>query len=219
MEMLTLDVTGPHAGQPAFVAGEPLASARTVFLLLHGRGASAEDILTLGEQWAAPGITRVAPQAAGATWYPRPFTAPTEQNEPALSSAFATVDACLQQVVAAGVPPDRVILLGFSQGASLALTYAALHPRRYGGVVGLSGGLIGPDDAPPSYSGSLAGTPAFLGCSDVDPFIPADRVRQSADALRQLGAVVTLRLYRAMAHTVNDDEIAAVRSIADQLGV
>lgn len=213
MNTLSIDVTGPHAGQPVLLAGEPLVSARVAMLLLHGRGAGAEDILSLGEEWAAPGIALVAPQAAQWTWYPQRFTAPFAQNEPWLSSALEVVGASLAQIAAAGITPERTILLGFSQGACLTLEYAARHTQRYGGVAGLSGGLIGPDDAPRDYTGTLAGTPIFLGCSDVDPHIPAERVRQSSTVLQGLGAEVTLRLYRGMGHTVNADEIAAVRAI------
>lgn len=217
MEMLSLAVAGPHAGQPVLLAGEPLASARMAFLLLHGRGASAENILSLGEEWAAPGVALVAPQAKDSTWYPRPFTAPFAQNEPWLSSALEVVGASLAKITAAGVPLDHVILLGFSQGACLTLEYAARHAQRYGGVVALSGGLIGPDDAPRKYPGSLEGTPVFLGCSNVDPHIAAERVRQSGEVLQRLGAEVTLRLYRGMGHTVNADEIAAVQAMITQL--
>jgi predicted esterase len=218
MNTITLDITGPHAGQPVLLAGEPLASARVAFVLLHGRGAGAEDILALGEEWAGPGIALVAPQAAGWTWYPQRFTAPFAQNEPWLSSALDVVGASLAAITGAGVALNRVILLGFSQGACLTLEYAARHARRYGGVVALSGGLIGPDDAPRDYPGSLAGTPTFLGCSDVDPHIPAERVRQSGAVYQRLGAEVTVALYRGMGHTVNAEEIAAVRAILDRLG-
>jgi predicted esterase len=217
METITLDVTGPHAGQPVLLAGEPLVSARAAFLLLHGRGAGAADILSLGAEWAVPGVALVAPQAKDWTWYPRPFTAPFAQNEPWLSSALGVVGAALATITAAGVALDQVIVLGFSQGACLALEYAARHARRYGGVVGLSGGLIGPDDAPRDYAGSLAGTPVFLGCSDVDPHIPAARVRETGEVLQRLGASVTLKLYRGMPHTVNADEIAAVRAMLANL--
>jgi phospholipase/carboxylesterase len=213
MEITSLEVTGPHAGQPVLLSGEPLASARAAFVLLHGRGADAADILSLGEEWARPGVALFAPQAADWTWYPQRFTAPFAQNEPWLTSALDVVGASLAKITAAGVPLDHIILLGFSQGACLALEYAARHTQRYGGIVGLSGGLIGPDDAPRDYPGSFAGTPAFLGCSDVDPHIPAERVRQSAAIYEKLGADVTLRLYRGMGHTVNAEELLAVHSI------
>ncbi len=217
MELTSLEVTGPHAGQPLFLAGEPLASARVAFVLLHGRGAGAADILSLGEEWAKPGVALVAPQAKDWTWYPQRFTAPFAQNEPWLSSALDVVDASLATITKAGVPLDHVIVLGFSQGACLTLEYAARHAQRYGGVVALSGGLIGPDDASRDYPGSLAGTPAFLGCSDVDPHIPAERVRLSGEVYQRLGAEVMVKLYRGMGHTVNAEEILAVHDILEKL--
>jgi predicted esterase len=123
------------------------------------------------------------------------------------------IEDVLSRVTAARVPLERTILLGFSQGACLALEYAARHAQRYGGVAGLSGGLIGPEGTPRDYPGSLEGTPVFLGCSDVDSHIPAHRVRESAEVMRKLGGQVRMRLYPGMGHLINDDEIAAVRSI------
>lgn len=211
--------TGPalHRGQPVLSGGAPLAEARGVAVLLHGRGATAEGILELGDALAVPGVAYLAPQAAGNEWYPYPFMEPIAANEPWLSSALATVDEVVARAGAAGHDASRVVLLGFSQGACLALEYAARHARRYGGLVGLSGGLIGPDDTPRDYPGSLDGTPVFLGCSDVDFHIPAARVRESADVLRRLGGDVTVRLYARMGHTVNRDELDAVRALLSRL--
>jgi predicted esterase len=182
-------------------------------LMVHGRGADAASILALAGEFARPDVAYLAPQAAGATWYPNRFLMPVASNEPWLSSALAKVGAVLRQIQAAGLPPERVFLLGFSQGACLALEYAARNPTRYAGVIGLSGGLIENGDQPREYAGSLAGTPVFLGCSDVDPHIPRARVEQSAERLRGLGADVTLRLYPKMDHTVNLDEIKFVRGL------
>jgi phospholipase/carboxylesterase/glyoxalase family protein len=181
-------------------------------ILVHGRGASAEDIMTLGAELTHPGVAYLAPQAAGSAWYPLPFTAPTEQNEPYLSSALEVIGSLLAKVEET-ISADRVILLGFSQGACLTLEFAARHARRYGGVVGLSGGLIGPDGTPRDYPGTFEGTPAFLGCSDVDPHIRKDRVLEAAEVFERLGAQVTLKLYPQMGHTVNEDELQAVRKI------
>lgn len=194
-------------------AGAPLASARAAMVMAHGRGATAPDILELAAELAQPDFAYLAPQAAGNEWYPSRFTEPFASNEPWLSSALALLARALAQVAAAGVPAERTILLGFSQGACLSLEFAVRHVRRYGGIAGLSGGLIGPDDAPREYPGSLAGTPVFLGCSDVDPHIPKARVQQAADVLQRLGGNVTMRLYRGMGHTVNLDEITFVRGI------
>ncbi|HEU4325131.1 MAG TPA: alpha/beta hydrolase [Roseiflexaceae bacterium] len=215
--MTTTRSSDPHAGQPVLAAGAPLAEARAAMVLVHGRGASAADILTLTAEFDRPGFAYLAPQAAGHTWYPYSFLAPLASNEPWLASALGRLDALLAQIGAAGIPPERVILLGFSQGACLSLEYAARNARRYGGVAALSGGLIGPDDAPRDYPGDLAGTPVFLGCSDVDFHIPKARVQHSSDVLRRLGGSVTERLYPGMGHTVNQDEIAHVRALMDGL--
>lgn len=193
-------------------AGEPLATARAAMILIHGRGASAADIMTVGAELMHPGFAYLAPQAAGGAWYPNPFTAPLEANEPYLSSALEAVGEVLSSIEKT-IPARRVILLGFSQGACLTLEFAARHARRYGGVVGLSGGLIGPDGTPRDYAGGFEGTPAFLGCSDVDPHIRKDRVIEAGEVLERLGAAVTVELYPQMGHTVSADEIRAVDRI------
>ena len=204
---------GPHAGQPVLSAGAALGSARQAVILLHGRGASADDILTLAAELGRTDFAYLAPEAAGHSWYPSTFLAPIERNEPWLSSALETISALLREVAAAGIAPERTVLMGFSQGACLLLEYAARHARRYGGIVGFSGGLIGPDGTPRDYPGSLADTPAFLGCSDVDPHVPRARVEESAEVLRRMGADVAMRLYPGMGHTVNVDELAHARAI------
>ncbi len=203
----------PHQDQPVITAGAPLDSAQAAMILVHGRGGSAEGILPLTAEFDRDDFAYLAPQAAGNTWYPHRFTAPTEQNEPFLSSALATVGGLLAHLEDHGFPPERVILLGFSQGGCLSLEYAARNARRYGGVVALSGGLIGSDDTPRDYAGSLEGTPVFLGCSDVDFHIPAERVNQSAEVMEKLGGQVTKRLYPNMGHTVNQDEIDFVKGM------
>lgn len=197
--------------------GAPLARARAAMVLLHGRGGTAEDILSLAEALAAPDIAYLAPQASGSTWYPQSFLAPIEQNEPSLSHALAAVGAVVDTVAHAGLAAERVVLLGFSQGGCLALEYAARNARRYGGAVGLSSGLVGPPGTPRDYTGSLAGTPVFLGCSDVDAHIPEWRVHESAQVLRGLGAEVTERIYPGMGHLINDDEIAHVARLLESL--
>ncbi len=197
-------------------AGEPLAQASAAMILLHGRGASAADIMTVAAELTHPGFAYLAPQAAGNAWYPNPFTAPLETNEPYLSSALRVVETLLAMVEET-IPAQRVILLGFSQGACLTLEFAARRARRYGGVVGLSGGLIGPDGTPRDYPGDFEGTPAFLGCSDVDPHIRADRVLEAGEVFKRMGAQATVRLYPGMGHTVSQDEIAAVREILEAI--
>lgn len=205
--------TAIHQGQPAAVAGRPLSEAEAAMVLVHGRGATAESILTLADELGRPELAYVAPQAAGYTWYPYSFMAPMERNEPYLSSALETLEDLLAKLAAEGIPAERTILLGFSQGACLSLEYAARHAQRYAGVVALSGGLIGPPGTPRDYSGSLGGTPVFLGCSDRDPHIPADRVRESAEIFRRMGARVTERIYPGLGHTVNEDELSWVRDL------
>ncbi len=200
-----------HEDGAILTYGEPLETARAAMVMIHGRGASAEDILSLAPMIASPRIAFLAPQAANNTWYPHPFTQPIERNEPWLSSALGRVGQMLALVEGAGIPKEKTYLLGFSQGACLSLEYAARHAMRYGGVFGLSGGLIGPDGTPRDYPGSMDGTPVFLGCSDVDFHIAKERVLESADVFRRLGADVTVRLYPNMGHTINDDEIAFVR--------
>jgi predicted esterase len=204
---------GPHQGQPVLAYGVPLDQARAAMIMIHGRGAAAEDILTLAPELDQPEFAYLAPQAAHHTWYPYPFMTPMERNEPYLSSALARVDEVLALVAAAGIPPERTLLLGFSQGACLTLEWVARNAQRYGGVVGLSGGLIGPDGTPRDYPGTLDGTPVFLGCSDVDPHIPKTRVEHTAQVLERLGGAVTMRIYPNMGHTVNLDEIAFVRQM------
>src|SRR3989442_14786379 len=180
-------------GQRIVEAGQKLASARAAMILLHGRGATAEDIMTIAYEFLQPGWAYLAPQAAGSAWYPNPFTAPLETNEPYLSAALDMVSKLVERVEAR-VPAQRMILLGFSQGACLTLEWAVRNARRYGAVVGLSGGLIGPDVTPRDYPGTFDATPLFLGCSDVDPHIAMHRVVEAGEGLKKMGADVALRL-------------------------
>jgi len=198
---------GPHQGQPVLLAGEPIGRARAAMLMVHGRGATAESILALAQELAQPGFAYAAPQAANNTWYPQSFLAPMERNEPGLSSGLSVIAEIMAQLSAEGIPSERTLLLGFSQGACLTLEFVARNARRYGGVAGLSGGLIGPDGTPRNYAGSLDRTPVFLGCSDVDFHIPKERVHHTTEVLRRLGGNVTERLYPNMGHTINQDEI------------
>jgi phospholipase/carboxylesterase len=199
-------------GQRVLQAGEELTSARAAMILLHGRGASAEDIMTIASEVQEPGWAYIAPQAAGNTWYPNPFIAPLESNEPYLTAALDTVTRMVD-MVEARLPAQRIVLLGFSQGACLTLEWAARHARRYGGVVGLSGGLIGPDGTPRDYAGSFDATPVFLGCSDIDPHIPMQRVVEAGEVLKRMGAELTVRFYPGMAHTVSVEELATIREL------
>jgi predicted esterase len=190
-----------------------LSSARAAVILVHGRGAGAEDILTLAPAIAVPGVAVAAPAAAQHTWYPYSFLSPIERNEPGITSGIAVLHALIDEAAAAGVPAERVVLLGFSQGACLAATAAQRRPARYGGVVAFSGGLIGPPGTPWPEDGDFRSTPVFFGCSDRDPHIPESRVRESAELLERMGAAVTVRIYPGMGHLVNEDEIAFARAL------
>jgi len=201
---------------PVLETGEPLAKARAAMVLVHGRGATAEDIMTLAADLMHPGFAYLAPQAAGSAWYPNPFTAPLAANEPYLSSALGVLENLLGRIEAT-IPAQRIILLGFSQGACLALEFAVRHARRYGGLVGLSGGLIGPAGTPRDYPGSFEGTPAFLGCSDIDPYIEKDRVLEAATVLKQMNSRVTVRFYPGMGHIVSTEEIESAREIVEAI--
>ena len=204
---------GPHHGQPVVVAGAPLATARAVGVLLHGRGATALSILDLGDAINRPDVAWLAPQARGNTWYPNRFVAPLESNEPWLSSALAAVGDVVAQVEEAGAPRSRDRARSASRKARAWRSSRCVRtPGIAGGVAGLSGGLIGPPGTVWPDAGRLDGVPVFLGCSDVDFHIPKERVLESADVLRARGADVTAILYPGMDHTVNDDEIAHVRA-------
>jgi len=210
-------MTTIHQNQPVLMRGVPLDKARIAMIMVHGRGVSAEDILSLASELPQDDVAFIAPQAAGNVWYSNRFLAPVASNEPHLSSALDTLDALVNRINAQGVPSERIMLLGFSQGACLSLEFVARHPMRYGGVAGLSGALIENGDQPREYTGSLNGTPVFLGCSDADFHIPAQRVLQSEVRLRELGAHVTARLYPNMGHTINADEIAFVSEMIRKL--
>jgi phospholipase/carboxylesterase len=196
-----------HQGQPVFATGEPIEQAYAALLMLHGRGASAQDILSLAMEVNQPGFAYLAQQAAGGTWYPYSFLEPVERNEPWLSSALAQLDQLALHIVQAGIPRDRIIFIGFSQGACLALEFTARNSQRYGGIAGFSGGLIGAQLDDNRYQGSLEGTPVFLGCSNVDPHIPEQRVKETAQVLQGLGGEVNMKIYPGMGHTVNQDEL------------
>lgn len=209
----------PHAGARVLHAGSPPADAEAAAILVHGRGGSAEGMLDLARAIAIDGIAWLAPQATGGSWYPYSFLAPLASNEPWLGSALALLDGLLERGAEGGLPRERVALVGFSQGACLAAEYAARNPRRYGGLVLFSGGLIGPPGTPRDYAGSLEGTPAFLGCSDVDPHIPVERVHETARVLAEMDADVDERIYPGLGHTVIEDEIEAARAIVDRARV
>ena len=202
----------PHGGSEEVWFGPSLEEAESAVVLIHGRGDSSRGILALAPELQAPRTVFLAPQAEGFSWYPHSFLTEIELNEPWLSSALDRVQAAATTVVAV-IAEKRVVLMGFSQGACLALEFAARNTRRYGGLIAFSGGLIGPDGTPRDYSGSLEGTPVFLGCSDIDAHIPVGRVHESAHVLDGLGGEVEERIYPGMGHTINEDEIAWASSM------
>jgi len=210
-------IPGPHQEQPVFSRGRPLAEAERVMILIHGRGATAPSILELAPLLAPTGFAVLAPQAAGNSWYPYSFLSPLERNQPGLSSGLQVVADLVAEAEAAGIPAERIVLGGFSQGACLASEFAARHPRRYGGLLIFSGGVIGPLGMERQDEGDLAGTPVFIGCSDVDFHIPVERVHETADIFTSLGAAVQKKIYPQMGHTIIQDEIDQARKITNGL--
>ena len=195
----------------------PLPRARVAVVMVHGRGAGPANILDLVPRIGHPDAAYLAPAASGGTWYPKSFMAPSEENEPGISSGIAVVHSLIDQVIDAGIPGERIMILGFSQGACLACTAAQRRPARYGGVIAFSGGLIGPPGTTWNEQGDFESTPIFFGCSDVDPHVPEPRVRESAAVFQRMGAEVTTRIYPGMGHLVNEDEASFARDLLAQL--
>lgn len=207
----------PHRHQPVLEYGQGLDRANGVVILLHGRGASAADILALADEFDVPNLAYLVPEAAGHTWYPYSFLAPIEQNQPWLDSALGLVTDVVERAVAAGIQRGKIAIAGFSQGACLATEFVTRNPAKYGGLIAFTGGLIGPMGTKFSYSGSLLGNSVFLGSGDPDPHVPWKRVEETASVLASLGASVTLRRYPGMAHTINPEEIAEARNLVSSL--
>lgn len=215
--MIRSSTDDPHRNQPILLRGARLDSAAGAVVLLHGRGASAEDILALAQDFDLPELAFLAPQASEHTWYPNSFLSPIEQNQPWLDSALKLISAMVQHAVAAGIERHKIAVAGFSQGACLATEFVARNATRYGGLVAFTGGLIGPPGTKFAYSGELSGTPCFLGAGDRDPHVPWKRVEESASVLAALGAAVTLRCYPGLPHTINEDEIDRAKTILRKL--
>ena len=196
-------------------AGRPLDEADKALVLLHGRFASAESILPLAEALGAGDFAVAAPQAPEGQWYPQGFVAPRQQNEPYLTDALARLDGLLTELKSAGIHRERVVLAGFSQGACLAAEFAASRAQRYGGLLIFSGGLIGQGASvsAEAYAGSLSGTPVFSGCSDVDPHIPLERVKETSQILSGMGASVDEQIYPGMGHTITEAELEQARRV------
>ena len=214
---LSLKGSGPHAGQPVRTAGVELGKARAAMILVHGRGASAADMLPLADNLTAPGLAFLAPEAYGDFWYPNRYDTPLAGNEPWLSSALAGLGGLVDQLAAAGIPPERIILTGFSQGACLCAEFAARNARRYAGVGVLAGGLIGPRETPRDYPGSLDKTPVYLGCSDPDPYFTPAWIDYSARVFTRLGAAVETKLFPDLGHRINLEMLRAVQTMIDSI--
>jgi predicted esterase len=215
--------SGPHAGQPVITWGKPLGQAPVVVIMIHGRGAGPENILELAPALGKPNATYLAPRAANNTWYPYGFMSEIAKNEPFLSSALSVLRSLVSEIESAGIHRDRIVMMGFSQGACLTTEFAIRNASRFGGFVAFSGGAIGPAGTTwltvgaegPERTNPFNGTPIFFGCSDMDAHIPEARVRESAEVCTRLGAAVTTRIYPGMGHLVNDDEIAVARALLD----
>ena len=207
----------PHGNQPVVTRGQPLEAAVGAVILLHGRGASPEDILGLADELKLSQLAYLAPEAAGHTWYPYSFLAPLEGNEPWLTSALDLVAAIIERLGRVGFQHNRIALMGFSQGACLATEFVARNAHRYAGLIAFTGGLIGPQGTTFRYSGDLAGTPCFLGSGDPDPHVPWDRVKESASVLSALGGKLTLKPYPGMPHLISSDEVNEARQILSRL--
>jgi phospholipase/carboxylesterase len=210
-------LSDPHANQPVATGGPAVDDADLVLLLMHGRGATAQSMLSLLDALGLETVAAIAPQAAGNTWYPNSFLAPMESNQPFLDSALARIETIVADLLSHGIPSNRIALLGFSQGACLTLEFTARHSRHYGAVIGLTGGLIGPPGTARNYTGSLTGTPVFLGSSDPDPHVPFQRVQETQTVLTRMGAAVELRRYPGMPHTINDEELDVARTLLQRI--
>ena len=206
----------PHASQPVLRAGTSLDAAGAVAILVHGRGADPRDMLGLAQAFNRPGFAYLAPAAAGNTWYPFSFLSPRERNEPGISSGLSVIEGLVQQCVERGIPEEKIVIGGFSQGACLSSEFCVRHPRKYGALLAFSGGLIGPPGSKwDDVTADLSGMQVFLGCSDVDPHIPKERVIETEQVYRRLGATVVRTLYPGMGHTINEDELHEAQRILD----
>ncbi|MFC5970405.1 alpha/beta hydrolase [Halomarina salina] len=212
-------VDGPHQSQPLVTGGADPAEAEAAVVAIHGRGATARSILDLARQVSQgrDDVALLAPQAARNTWYPNSFLEPTESNQPGLDSGLQAIADAIATATDAGVPPEKVMTVGFSQGACISSEFLARNAQRRGGHAALSGGVVGPDDTPRDYDGSLDGTPVFLGCSDRDPHIPLERVHETREIFEGLGGEVDERIYEAMGHGVNEEELQVVSEMVADL--
>ncbi|MEO1277544.1 MAG: dienelactone hydrolase family protein [Planctomycetota bacterium] len=204
----------PHGGMPVSSSGSSIETAGLVVILLHGRGGNAREMLALAEHFECPDAAFIAPQAAGFSWYPESFLAPFEVNQPGIDSAHNVIESLIDSIAADRSSPSPIALLGFSQGACLAVDHAYRFPRRYAFIAGLTGGIIGPPGTAFDRDGALNGTPILLGSGDPDPHVPWSRVRESADVLEGMGGNVELVRYENAPHAVLPDQVDRVRELA-----
>ncbi|PUZ23469.1 phospholipase [Chitinophaga parva] len=194
--------------------GAPLSATGKVLVMIHGRGGSAEDILSLAAHLHVKDYTLIAPQATGNSWYPYSFLAPTSQNEPYLGSALQMVGDIVKDLNAQGIPNENIYFLGFSQGACLTLEFTTRNATRWGGIAAFTGGLIGDKVNPATYAqGDFAGTPIFIGSSDPDMHVPVPRVQESTKLLQEKHANVYTKIYPHMGHTISQDELDVVNEV------
>ena len=194
-------------------AGKSFDQAEKVLIMIHGRGGTAQDILSMAEYLNVANFALVAPQTENNTWYPQSFLAPRAANEPSLSTALNTVKKTVLDLEKEGFSKEQIYFLGFSQGACLTLDYVAGNAARYGGVVAFTGGLIGEAVDHRNYHGDFDGTPIFIGSSDPDMHVPLSRVKQSTTLLEGMGAQVTEIIYENMGHTISQAEITQVNKL------
>ena len=205
-----------HADQPVLSDGPPLERAKVAMILIHGRGGSAEDMMGVYQALGVEDVAAIAPQAAGCTWYPNSFMAPLQSNQPFFESALRRIESIIAGLIAQKIASERIVVLGFSQGACVAMETVARYPRRYAAVMGLSGGLIGPPGTPRNYPGSLGGTPIFLGGVDPDSHVPFERVKEAETVLKKMGGEMEVRRYPGLPHTINSDEMDACRKLLER---
>ncbi|MCF8242614.1 MAG: dienelactone hydrolase family protein [Melioribacteraceae bacterium] len=210
------DTIKPHTGDEIYTRGADLINAESAMIMLHGRGGSSQSMIDLSHEFNSDNMIFIAPQADNFTWYPYRFIEEREVNQPGIKSGMILIDKIIDSLVLNGIVHTKIYLLGFSQGACLALDYAARNPKGYGGVFVLSGGLIGKSVTASEYIGDMERTPVFFGCSDNDFHIPESRITESAEILKSLNADVTKRIYRNLGHTINQDEIDFINEIIKQ---
>jgi phospholipase/carboxylesterase len=194
-------------------AGTPLANAKGALVMLHGRGGTAQNILSLAREFNLQDITILAPQATNQSWYPYSFMSPVADNQSALDSALSVISETVQDIIAADIPAQHIYFGGFSQGACLTLEYIARNAQRYGGAIAFTGGLIGEQLGTANYTGNFNGTPILITTGNPDPHVPLTRVEQSVAILQNMGAAVTIKVYEGRPHTITQPEV----DLANQL--